>query len=323
MDDHVFIAKKITRISRKEVDFLFSQLNAEEKLKGKKTIFVKPNLFAPEKAETGATVDLDLISHVVDYLTERGKTVYVGEVAAHQYDSEKLFREMGFYDRFGAEFINLNFAEAKKVPFEIKGKTYQFSFPKIILDCDGIINMPKYKSHAATILTMAIKNFYGLLPGKEKWKGHSLGLNETFYNIHQYAPSDLVLTDAYIAMEGLGPTLGVPRKKKMLFAADNAIVHDMAVSQILNVPLAYLRFYDPLTIENRFYNEEGEKVEQLDFSLRLPPRLYAHIWYHVNEYFYHLSPWLEQKGIPPRKVLNTLVNDTTIAFWRRLQRYLF
>jgi uncharacterized protein (DUF362 family) len=320
MQDHIFIAKKIKSISRKEVDFLFSKLNAEERLKGKRKIFVKPNLFAPEGSKTGATVDFDLISHIVDYLNERNKKVYIGEVAAHQYDSEKLFRDMGVYDMFDAEFINLNFTEFKEVLFEIKGKEYSFKVPRIILDCDGIINMPKYKTHAATLLTMAIKNFYGLLPGKEKWKGHALGLNETFYNIQKLFPSDIVITDAYIAMEGLGPTLGVPVKKNLLFASDNAIAHDMAISQILDVKLEYLKFYENMEIDKIYYNEEGKEIENIDFSLRLPPVIYTRFWYHVNEYFYKFSPSLEKRGIPPREILNFLVNDKTIKFWRRLQR---
>jgi len=320
MEKHIFIAKKIKKISRKEVDFLFSKLNAEEKLKKKKKIFIKPNLFAPERSKTGATVDFDLISYVVDYLNEKKKKVYIGEVGAHQYDSEKLFRDMGVYDRFNAEFINLNFTEFEEVSFEIKGKEYSFKVPKILLSCDGIINMPKYKTHAATLLTMAIKNFYGLLPGKEKWRGHALGLNETLYNINRLFPSDLVITDAYIAMEGLGPTLGVPVKKNLLFASDSAVAHDMAISQILNVKLEYLKFYEEMKIDKIYYDEEGKKIDNIDFSLRLPPRVYTRFWYHVNEYFYKFSPSLEKRGIPPGKVLNLLVNDTTIKFWRRLQR---
>ena len=320
MEKHIFIAKKIKKISRKEVDFLFSKLNAEEKLKKKKKIFIKPNLFAPERSKTGATVDFDLISYVVDYLNEKKKKVYIGEVGAHQYDSEKLFRDMGVYDRFNAEFINLNFTEFEEVSFEIKGKEYSFKVPKILLSCDGIINMPKYKTHAATLLTMAIKNFYGLLPGKEKWRGHALGLNETLYNINRLFPSDLVITDAYIAMEGLGPTLGVPVKKNLLFASDSAVAHDMAISQILNVKLEYLKFYEEMKIDKIYYDEEGKKIDNIDFSLRLPPRVYTRFWYHANEYFYKFSPSLEKRGIPPGKVLNLLVNDTTIKFWRRLQR---
>ncbi|HDM22764.1 MAG TPA: DUF362 domain-containing protein [Methanomicrobia archaeon] len=320
MEKHIFIAKKIKKISRKEVDFLFSKLNAEEKLKKKKKIFIKPNLFAPERSKTGATVDFDLISYVVDYLNEKEKKVYIGEVGAHQYDSEKLFRDMDVYDRFNAEFINLNFTEFEEVSFEIKGKEYSFKVPKILLSCDGIINMPKYKTHAATLLTMAIKNFYGLLPGKEKWRGHALGLNETLYNINRLFPSDLVITDAYIAMEGLGPTLGVPVKKNLLFASDSAVAHDMAISQILNVKLEYLKFYEEMKIDKIYYDEEGKKIDNIDFSLRLPPRVYTRFWYHVNEYFYKFSPSLEKRGIPPGKVLNLLVNDTTIKFWRRLQR---
>lgn len=318
MLDHIFIAKKILEITKKEIDFLFSKLDADKKLKGKKKIFVKPNLFAPEGSQTGATVDFDLISYIVDYLNERDKKVYIGEVGAHQYDSEKLFGDLGVYDRFNAEFINLNFTEFEEVHFRIKGVEYTFKIPKIVLECDGVINIPKYKTHAATTLSLAMKNLYGLLPGNEKWKGHALGLNETICNINELIPSDIVITDGYVAMEGLGPTLGVPVQKNVLFGADSAVAHDVAVSQMLHVDLPWLK-HKNMDVDIRLYNEKGERTEDIDFSLRLPPKLYSLFWYHVNEYFYKCGPFLEEKGIPPGKVLNLLVNDKTIKFWRSLQ----
>lgn len=321
MPPHIFIAKKIKDITRKEVDFLLSMLDAETKLKGKKTIFVKPNLFAPEGPHTGATVDFDLISYVVDYLNEKGKKVYIGEVGAHQYDSEELFQNMGVYDRFNAEFVNLNFAEIKEVPFTIKGVEHTFKIPKIVLECDGVVNIPKYKTHGATILSLAMKNFYGLLPGNEKWKGHALGLNETICTINEVVPSDVVITDGYIAMEGFGPTLGVPVKKNLLFASDNAVAHDVAVSQLLHVTLPYLQDKN-MAITTTFYDEEGEPTNDIDFSLRLPPIRFSWFWYHVNEYFYKCGPFMERRGIPPGKVLNFLVTDKTIKFWRTLQTFL-
>lgn len=317
---HHFIAKKTKAITREEVDFLFSKLNAEKRLEGKEKIFVKPNIFAPEGSKTGATVDFDLISYVVDYLRERGKTVYVGEVGAHQYDSERLFQDMGCYDRFNAEFVNLNFAEFEDVDFVIKGKKYTFKFPKIVLDCDGIVNIPKYKTHAATVLSMAVKNFYGLLPGNEKWKGHASGLNETLYCINELVPSDIVITDGVTAMEGFGPTLGIPVQKNVLFASDNAVAHDMAVSDILQVNLEYLKFYDNMSITIDYYDEMGAKIEGIDISLRLMPRNFSWFWYHVNEYFYKFGPTLEKRGVPPRNVLNSLVNDKTIKLLRKLQK---
>jgi uncharacterized protein (DUF362 family) len=320
MAEHMFIAKKVREISREEVDFLFSILGAEKRLRGKKKIFVKPNIFAPEKAKTGATCDFDLISHVVDWLNEHDKTVYMGEVGAHQYDSEELFQSMGVYDRFDAEFINLNFAEVKEVTFTIKGSKHAFKVPKIVLDCDGVVNMPKYKTHGATVLSMAIKNFFGLLPGNEKWKGHALGLNETLYSITQLVPSDVVITDGFIAMEGFGPTLGVPVKKGLLFASDSAVTHDVAVSQVLGVDLEFLKFYNVPDIHKDYYDEDNRKTDDIDFRLRMPPKAFSWFWYHVNQYFYKYGPYLEKGGVPPAKILNFLVNERTIQFWRSLQK---
>jgi uncharacterized protein (DUF362 family) len=37
-----------------------------------------------------------------------------------------------------------------------------------VLDADYVLNLPKLKSHALTLLTAGVKNIYGVLPGYSK-----------------------------------------------------------------------------------------------------------------------------------------------------------
>ena len=46
------------------------------------------------------------------------------------------------------------------------------SLSRIVLEADIIISLPKFKTHGLTVITGAIKNSYGFLPGAQKAKLH-------------------------------------------------------------------------------------------------------------------------------------------------------
>ena len=52
------------------------------------------------------------------------------------------------------------------------------------MDADVIISLPKFKTHGLTVITGAIKNSYGFLPGAQKAKLHKIAGNpERFHEI--------------------------------------------------------------------------------------------------------------------------------------------
>lgn len=58
------------------------------------------------------------------------------------------------------------------------------SISRIVLDADIIIRLPKFKTHGLTIITGAIKNSYGFLPGAQKAKLHKVaGSPERFHEM--------------------------------------------------------------------------------------------------------------------------------------------
>jgi len=76
---------------------------------------------------------------------------------------------------------------------KLKEKYYldEFTLPKLINDCDLIINLPKLKTHVLMDYTGAIKNFYGLIPGSQKMIYHALAptqqkFSKIMADIYQY-----------------------------------------------------------------------------------------------------------------------------------------
>ena len=55
-----------------------------------------------------------------------------------------------------------------------------------VLEADVIISLPKFKTHGLTVITGAIKNSYGILPGAQKAVLHKAAGNpERFHEVFQ------------------------------------------------------------------------------------------------------------------------------------------
>jgi uncharacterized protein (DUF362 family)/Pyruvate/2-oxoacid:ferredoxin oxidoreductase delta subunit len=95
-------------------------------------------------------------------------------------------------------------------------------------DIDVLINLPKFKSHGMTGLTLGVKNCFGLVVGARKlqWHfraGHNAELFSRMLNeVHDAATPALTILDAVVGMEGEGPTAGRPRDLGFLAASSSA-----------------------------------------------------------------------------------------------------
>jgi uncharacterized protein (DUF362 family) len=325
------IIKKIRPAKLKEeVTFIFDYLEVPQRVTRKDKVFIKPNIFCREPAETGATIDLRLLGVVIDYFIALGKPVLVGEAGANQYAQTRMFEELGlaqFCRVHQAEFINLNECATEPIELKIKGKSYSFKAPVLLLYSPFLVDMPKFKTHLSTRVSWAIKNLYGLLPDKEKWLGHQIGINETLIALSQRFSADVVLMDGIIAMKGLGPTMGLPEEKNLLFGARDQFVHDLGLLHLLDIKhvphIEQCTNGQPLEISYQFLNEDGCPVEaqSLGIELRLPPLLFNRIFIRSNQIFFTLAPKLE-RFFDPKIILNLMVKKQFIGFIRRVQKVL-
>jgi len=328
---NLLIIKKIRpRELYNEITFIFDRLRVKERLTKKDTVFIKPNIFCKEPSDTGATIDMQLLGSVIDYFIECGKRVLVGEAGANQFAQTEMFAELGldqFCKEHKAEFLNLNKSPCGTIELKIKGKQYTFKAPVPILEPIFLVNLPKFKTHLSTRVSWAIKNLYGLLPDKEKWKGHQIGIHETLIALSHRFPSDVVLMDGIVAMKGLGPTLGLPDRKNLLFGATDHFIHDLGILRYLNI--SHVPHIEnciqnrPIYIYYEFMNEDNISVdpELLKIELRLPPLILNRIFCKNNQIFFMLAPRIE-KILDPKIILNLLVHPKFIGAMRGVQKFL-
>jgi len=133
------------------------------------------------------------------------------------------------------------------------------------MEADFIISLPKFKTHGLTVITGAIKNSYGLLPGAQKAKLHKAAGNaerfhELLVDVFRLRVPDLFIVDAVVGMEGNGPASPDLREIGLILASDNAVAMDAVIATMMGCEPARLRFlqkakeaglgdYDPGTID--------------------------------------------------------------------------
>jgi uncharacterized protein (DUF362 family)/NAD-dependent dihydropyrimidine dehydrogenase PreA subunit len=94
-----------------------------------------------------------------------------------------------------------------------KGGFRAFNIIQPILNADIVINLPKLKTHGMTVMSGAIKNLFGAIPGLQKPELHCLNPDPGAFaamlvELSQVVAPDYTIIDAVDAMEGDGPSGG-------------------------------------------------------------------------------------------------------------------
>ena len=126
--------------------------------------------------------------------------------------------------RFGVEKADFDTGSVVRFP---EGKTARsFYLCHGVQEADAVINLCKMKTHALERITGGMKNLYGCICGAKKAVGHAqYPSSEVFADmladLNKCVHPRLHIMDGIVAMEGNGPTSGVPRPMNvMLFSAD-------------------------------------------------------------------------------------------------------
>jgi uncharacterized protein (DUF362 family)/Pyruvate/2-oxoacid:ferredoxin oxidoreductase delta subunit len=116
----------------------------------------------------------------------------------------------------------------------------KFTIASGVLDCDGLISLPKLKTHGFLKLTGTIKNQLGCVPGMLKGEYHVKLPNPVHFakmlvDLNAYIHPRLYIMDGIMAMEGNGPMGGDPRPMNVLLFSADPVALDATVCRIINV----------------------------------------------------------------------------------------
>jgi uncharacterized protein (DUF362 family)/NAD-dependent dihydropyrimidine dehydrogenase PreA subunit len=223
-------------------------VNFEKRVRGKK-VLVKPNIIGPFQREQAATTHPELVRTVVSWLCSAGAEVIVGDnCGVGGYGLNRLSaKRSGIIDASAGTYQNLA-KNVKAVPVDSKFfRTLVIS--QAVLDVDFIVSLPKLKTHALTLLTLGVKNMFGILAGTSKSRVHSTApdledFGEALADIYQIRPPDLTIIDGVVGMDGNGPSHGRIRDIGYLIASHNAPSCDVVVAEMVGADaqrMHYLR----------------------------------------------------------------------------------
>lgn len=140
-------------------------------------ILLKPNLLASESAEKSVTTHPVVFEAIISILQEIKEKKNIKKISYG--DSPGIGKGISVAQKSGisevAEKLNIEYADFDEpvgVSFNEGIKEKSFTIAKPILEADTIISLPKLKSHALTIMTGAVKNQFGCIPGFRKAEYH-------------------------------------------------------------------------------------------------------------------------------------------------------
>jgi uncharacterized protein (DUF362 family)/Pyruvate/2-oxoacid:ferredoxin oxidoreductase delta subunit len=246
-----------------------------------KKVLIKPNVLRASEAEEGIVTHPAIVRAVVEKVeTMRPASIIVGDnPGVFCYGAnEKSFEKTGLMEAAKGYYQNIG-NDSEKVDFN-PDFTPTVSISRAVLEADIVISLPKFKTHGLTIVTGAIKNSYGILPGAQKARLHkAAGSMERFHemvvDVFRLRVPDLFIMDAVVGMEGNGPASPDLREIGLILASDNGVALDAVMATMVGCEPGRLRFlqrakqvglgdYDLSTIEII-----GELKQLSDF--KLPP----------------------------------------------------
>jgi uncharacterized protein (DUF362 family)/NAD-dependent dihydropyrimidine dehydrogenase PreA subunit len=201
-----------------------------------KRVLLKPNLLSAKDPDRAITTHPNLVEAVAEAVRECGGEPFVGDSPGGAIRGiKRVWQNTGMEEmarRAGLELVNFEASGSERIG---KGD-YVFFVSKPVLEADVIINLPKLKTHSLTLLTCAVKNIFGVIPGFRKGEFHKRypkpgEFAEMLVNLYGLVTPSLCIVDAIVAMEGNGPSSGNPFDLGLLIAGEDGVAVDVVAAR--------------------------------------------------------------------------------------------
>jgi uncharacterized protein (DUF362 family)/ferredoxin len=204
-------------------------------------VLLKPNLLLGKAAEKAVTTHPSIVKGMIEIVREAGGIPIVG-------DSPSVGGLVRTAEKAGikrvADETNCPLVEFDRPVLSAKGAGRHFKQLEIdqaILEVDVVINLPKWKTHGNTLLTLGVKNLFGCIPGPRKALWHlRAGENRKLFaqvlvDLYRVVRPSLTVLDGIVGMEGNGPNSGRPIPLGLILASSDALSIDQVVCDLLGI----------------------------------------------------------------------------------------
>ena len=233
-------------------------------------ILIKVNFVTTKTWDTGTTTDPLMVEALINRVRDLGKEVLVVESDASTTNADGAVIKTGMkemLDRLGVEFINMR-KEKEQVKLTVTdGRALKsFKVAKIATE-SAIISAAKLKGVNTVIVTMGLKNMFGMLSDKMKMKFHRKGIHKVIHDVCKTLPPTMTVVDGFVGLKGFMPMRGTPVLFNTILASTDSVACDSVGALIVGRnphEVDYLRWLHESglgEIEN--YQIVGDSIEPL------------------------------------------------------------
>ncbi len=208
------------------------------------TVLLKVNLLSAVPPERAVTTHPSVTGAVATLFKEAGASVWVGDAAAtgglgsgpSQTDAFQICGIREVAEKEKAEVVNFNRTGYQKVKVPHFKRLEEINLARPVLEADIVVSLPKLKTHELTLLTGAVKNFFGCVPHSDRSTAHRFARPEHFaqavVDIYSVCNPSFAVMDAVVAMDKEGPSGGRAFPLGLILASRDCVSLDIVASQI-------------------------------------------------------------------------------------------
>ncbi|MDP4225130.1 MAG: DUF362 domain-containing protein [Bacteroidota bacterium] len=203
-------------------------------------IVLKVNLLAAEAPEKCVTTHPSVFQSVAEIFSAEGAILRYGDSPGFGSPGGTA-KKAGITEVAGGMNIPLaDFKEGREVFFAEGKQNKKFYIANGILDADGVISLPKMKTHGLERFTGAVKNQFGCIVGMRKAEFHAklpdpFDFTRMLIDLNAFIKPRLFIMDGIIAMEGNGPRGGTPRPMNVLLFSADPVALDATACRMINL----------------------------------------------------------------------------------------
>lgn len=232
-------------------------------IKSGEKVLIKPNMLKASLPEAAVTTHPEVVRAVIRLVVQAGGIPIVGDSPGIG-ELAYVSRRSGILAVVEEEKASLaDFTDTQ--PLKGHGRFRRFEVARCAIEADAIINLPKLKTHGMMVMTGAVKNLFGCIPGKKKAQWHlNAGIDhgsfaQMLVELSILLRPRLSIVDAVIGMEGNGPGSGDPRQIGLILAGQDPASVDVVSCEILGLPPLQV----PVTLAAREIGVGESRLERI------------------------------------------------------------
>jgi uncharacterized protein (DUF362 family) len=203
-------------------------------------ILLKVNLLVGEAPEKCVNTHPEVFRAVAELFAAEGAIIQYGDSPGFG-ASYAAAKKAGIADVAEDLKVELaDFKEGREAFYEEGIQNKKFFIANGVLDADGLISLPKLKTHGLERFTGAVKNQFGCVVGMRKGEFHvklpdATDFARMLVDLNNCVKPRLYIMDGIMAMEGNGPRGGTPRAMNVLLFSTDPVALDATASRLINL----------------------------------------------------------------------------------------